>query len=162
MKGTMEDILILCIGDSNLIGDSLGPLIGSFMDRKVIEDNPSVKVIGTLENPIVYNDLIRITEHLNKRKQEYTTIITIDSALGSSQNIGKIIMDNSTLCAGNGVNSGQELISDISIRGIVGKNYEDAKRNIQELKNVSTDLVEDMACKIIFTILNMFKCWTSI
>ena len=29
--------------------------------------------------------------------------------------------------------------------------------NIQELENVSTNLVENMACKIIFKILNLFK-----
>ena len=30
MEVILEEILILCIGDSKLIGDSLGPLIGSF------------------------------------------------------------------------------------------------------------------------------------
>lgn len=59
--------------------------------------------------------------------------------------------------AGSGVNTGKKLIGDISIRGIVGKNYDDIKQNIQELENVSTNLVENMACKIIFKILNLFK-----
>ena len=56
------------------------------------------------------------------------------------------------LCIGD-----SKLIGDISIRGIVGKNYDDIKQNIQELENVSTNLVENMACKIIFKILNLFK-----
>ena len=33
----------------------------------------------------------------------------------------------------------------------------DVKQNIIELESVSTDLVENMACKIIFKILNLFK-----
>ena len=139
----MEEILILCIGDSKLIGDSLGPLIGSFLERN--------------KSDIGYNDLIEIAKHINYNKEYYTTIITIDSALGSNQNIGKILIDNTTLCAGSGVNTGEKLIGDISIRGIVGKNYDDIKQNIQELENVSTNLVENMACKIIFKILNLFK-----
>ena len=146
----MEEILILCIGDSKLIGDSLGPLIGSFLERNKSDIGNNVKVLGTLEKPIGYNDLIEIAKHI-------TTISTIDSALGSNQNIGKILIDNTTLCAGSGVNTGEKLIGDISIRGIVGKNYDDIKQNIQELENVSTNLVENMACKIIFKILNLFK-----
>ena len=148
----MEEILILCIGDSKLIGDSLGPLIGSFLERNKSDIGNNVKVLGTLEKPIGYNDLIEIAKHINYNKEYYTTIITIDSALGSNQNIGKILIDNTTLCAGSGVNTGK-----ISIRGIVGKNYDDIKQNIQELENVSTNLVENMACKIIFKILNLFK-----
>ena len=135
----MEEILILCIGDSKLIGDSLGPLIGSFLERNKSDIGNNVKVLGTLEKPIGYNDLIEIAKHINYNKEYYTTIITIDSALGSNQNTGK------------------KLIGDISIRGIVGKNYDDIKQNIQELENVSTNLVENMACKIIFKILNLFK-----
>lgn len=153
----MEEILILCIGDSKLIGDSLGPLIGSFLERNKSDIGNNVKVLGTLEKPIGYNDLIEIAKHINYNKEYYTTTITIDSALGSNQNIGKILIDNTTLCAGSGVNTGKKLIGDISIRGIVGKNYDDIKQNIQELENVSTNLVENMACKIIFKILNLFK-----
>ena len=135
----MEEILILCIGDSKLIGDSLGPLIGSFLERNKSDIGNNVKVLGTLEKPIGYNDLIEIAKHINYNKEYYTTII------------------NTTLCAGSGVNTGKKLIGDISIRGIVGKNYDDIKQNIQELENVSTNLVENMACKIIFKILNLFK-----
>ena len=105
----MEEILILCIGDSKLIGDSLGPLIGSFLERNKSDIGNNVKVLGTLEKPIGYNDLIEIAKHINYNKEYYTTIITIDSALGSNQNIGKILIDNTTLCAGSGVNTGEKL-----------------------------------------------------
>ena len=125
MKHNVSEMLILCIGDSKLIGDSLGPLIGSFLERNKSDIGNNVKVLGTLEKPIGYNDLIEISKHINYNKEYYTTIITIDSALGSNQNIGKI--------------------------------YDDIKQNIQELENVSTNLVENMACKIIFKILNLFK-----
>ena len=154
----MGEILILCIGDSNLIGDSLGPLIGSFINKNnIIGNNSNIKVLGTLEKPIGYNDLIKIMQHIDDSKEDYSTIITIDSALGSSKNVGKILIDNSILCAGKGVNVGENLIGDISIRGIVGKNNNDAKKNIKELANVSTNLIENMACKIIFTIFNLLK-----
>ena len=153
----MEEILILCIGDSKLIGDSLGPLIGTFLEKNKSTIGNNVKILGTLEKPIGYNNLIEMAEHLKCNKKDYITIITIDSAFGSNQNIGKILIDNTILYAGNGVNRGEKLIGDISIRGIVGQNYDDVKQNIIELESVSTDLVENMACKIIFKILNLFK-----
>ena len=59
----MEEILILCIGDSKLIGDSLGPLIGSFLERNKSDIGNNVKVLGTLEKPIGYNDLIEIANN---------------------------------------------------------------------------------------------------
>ena len=70
----MEEILILCIGDSKLIGDSLGPLIGSFLERNKSDIGNNVKVLGTLEKPIGYNDLIEIAKHINYNKEYYTTV----------------------------------------------------------------------------------------
>mgnify|MGYP002957543937 CR=1 FL=1 len=67
----MEEILILCIGDSKLIGDSLGPLIGSFLERNKSDIGNNVKVLGTLEKPIGYNDLIEISKHINYNKEYY-------------------------------------------------------------------------------------------
>ena len=67
----MEEILILCIGDSKLIGDSLGPLIGSFLERNKSDIGNNVKVLGTLEKPIGYNDLIEIAKHINYNKEYY-------------------------------------------------------------------------------------------
>lgn len=126
------------------------------MERNKSDIGNNVKVLGTLEKPIGYNDLIEIAKHINYNKEYYTTIITIDSALGSNQNIGKILIDNTTLCAGSGVNTGKINRRYINKR-YCWKNYDDIKQNIQELENVSTNLVENMACKIIFKILNLFK-----
>ena len=50
----MEEILILCIGDSKLIGDSLGPLIGTFLEKNKSTIGNNVKILGTLEKPILY------------------------------------------------------------------------------------------------------------
>ena len=68
MEVILEEILILCIGDSKLIGDSLGPLIGSFLERNKFDIGNNVRVLGTLEKPIGYNYLIGIEKHINYNK----------------------------------------------------------------------------------------------
>lgn len=147
----MNNILFLCIGDSNIVGDSLGPLIGSFIQRNkdTIQTSMNIEVIGTMDFPINY---ITINNIINNPK-ENTFIIIIDSALGSESNIGKIIIDEDRLCAGQGVNKGKYLSGDITIRGVVGKNHNNANLNTIELKNVSSIQIENMAYNIISTII---------
>ena len=149
----MNNILFVCIGDSNIVGDSLGPLIGTFIQKNkhTIQTNSNINVIGTMEFPIGYDT---INEKINcTRENDNTFIIVIDSALGSENNIGKIIIDESNLCAGNGVNVGKYLVGDITIRGIVGKNHNNKKSNSIELRNIPTIKIDNMAHKIISTII---------
>ena len=56
MEEVLENILFLCIGDSNIVGDSLGPLIGSFLEENKYKYK-NIKVAGTIENPIRYKDI---------------------------------------------------------------------------------------------------------
>lgn len=147
----MDNILFLCIGDSNIIGDSLGPLIGSFIkkNKSMIQTNTNIDVMGTMEDPIGYQSI----KDVIMKVKENTFIIIIDSALGSQKNIGKIIIDESDLCAGLGVNEGKYLYGDVTIRGIVGKNHNNVKSNTLELRNISTIKIDNMALKIISLII---------
>ena len=148
----MKKILFICIGNSNIIGDSLGPLIGSFLQEyaNTILKNTKIEVQGTIENPIGYNRINKLEYNNNK----YTNVIIIDSALGNEKNIGKVLIDTSYLYAGNGTNDGKRLEGDIIIRGIVGKNHHNTKRNISELLQVNTHIIEQTATKIITTIIS--------
>ena len=40
----MNNILFVCIGDSNIVGDSLGPLIGTFIQKNkhIIQTNSNI------------------------------------------------------------------------------------------------------------------------
>ena len=151
----MNNILFLCVGDSNIIGDSLGPLIGSFIknNKNMIFPKKKIEVIGTMNKPIGYNSLDGYINKNNEIKGNNTFIIIIDSALGSRKHIGKIIVDKSSLYAGNGINEGKILKGDILIRGIVGKNYNDNILNSRELKNIKAKEIDNIASKIIINIL---------
>lgn len=43
-----EDTVIVCIGTPRIIGDSLGPLVGTYIEQQ----DKNIKVYGTIENPV--------------------------------------------------------------------------------------------------------------
>lgn len=147
----MKDILFVCIGNGNIVGDSLGPLVGSFL--KIYEKtNKNIEVLGTIDNSIGYKKLGKDLENIIREKKD-RYIIVIDSALGEEKNIGKIMISKNRLYAGSGVNRAKVLKGDIVIRGIVGKNHNNIKLNIKELEKINQSKIEEIACKIIFEII---------
>lgn len=106
--------LLLCIGTDRYIGDCLGPLVGTMLEKMKIRQ----PVFGTLENPI---------HAVNLKKQltyiEYTypnhKIIALDACLGSEENIGCIQLKHGSLYPGKGVGKKLPATGDISIVGIV-------------------------------------------
>ena len=144
----MKDILFVCIGNGNIVGDSLGPLVGSFL--KIYEKtNKNIEVLGTIDNSIGYKKLGKDLKNIIREKKD-RYIIVIDSALGEEKNIGKIMISKNRLYAGSGVNRAKVLKGDIVIRGIVGKNHNNIKLNIKELEKINQSKIEEIACKIIF------------
>lgn len=148
MEEILKSILFLCIGDSNIVGDSLGPLIGSFIEKNK-QKYKNVKVIGTIENPIRYKDIDKI------KREKSQHIIVIDSALGNEKNIGKLLINDSYLNAGTSINLGKKINGDIIIKGIVGKNHNNEKLNLVELKKVKYETINEIASRIIVTITPM-------
>lgn len=108
----MHNILFLCIGNSSIVGDSLGPLVGSFLQEYKKEFFYEVKhnqiinidILGTMKEPIGYKKINNISI-----SPKYDQIYIIDSALGNEKNIGKVLINNNKLCAGEGVNIGKTL-----------------------------------------------------
>lgn len=148
MEEVLENILFLCIGDSNIVGDSLGPLIGSFLEENIYKYK-NIKVAGTIENPIRYKDIDKIKRERNQH------IIVIDSALGNEKNVGKLLINDSYLNAGTSINLGKKIDGDIIIKGIVGKNYNNERLNYIELKRVKYETINEIASRIIVTITPM-------
>ena len=115
--------IIVCIGSDLVLGDSLGPLVGTFLRQK----NLCGYVYGTLNAPITAREIEYAKTYL-KLMHPHSTIIAVDAAIGDSNDIGLIKMNNCGLKPGLGVNKELGVIGDISIIGIVAgksnKNYE--------------------------------------
>ncbi len=145
----MENILFVCIGNGKIIGDSLGPLIGTVLEKnkRLIQNNVNIEVIGTFENPILYYNVEEFIKNIDS--QDYSEIVIIDSALGSKENIGKVMITPAEILIGVGVNRGRMVKGDIILKGVVGINYNNISRNLMELESVEAKQVEKIADKML-------------
>ena len=146
---SLENILFVCIGNGKIIGDSLGPLIGTVLEKnkRLIQNNINIDVIGTFENPILYYNVEEFIKNIDS--QDYSEIVIIDSALGSKENIGKVMITPAEILIGVGVNRGRMVKGDIILKGVVGINYNNISRNLMELESVEAKQVEKIADKML-------------
>jgi len=146
---SLKNILFVCIGNGKIIGDSLGPLIGTVLEKnkRLIQNNVKIDVIGTFENPILYYNVEEFIKNIDS--QDYSEIVIIDSALGSKENIGKVMITPAEILIGVGVNRGRMVKGDIILKGVVGINYNNISRNLIELESVEAKQVEKIASKML-------------
>lgn len=146
---SLKNILFVCIGNGKIIGDSLGPLIGTVLEKnkRLIQNNVKIDVIGTFENPILYYNVEEFIKNIDS--QDYSEIVIIDSALGSKENIGKVMITPAEILIGVGVNRGRMVKGDIILKGVVGINYNNISRNLIELESVEAKQVENIADKML-------------
>ena len=75
----MANYLFVCIGTNKIISDSFGPRVGEKLKTKLYQ-YPSIRIFGTMENPIHFQNAKTFLQQLDLTKQE--KIIILDSALG--------------------------------------------------------------------------------
>lgn len=129
-----SDYLFLCVGSDKIIGDCYGPLVGQKLKEGFKNTYQNIHVYGTLDEPI---SAVNLESIVNKIYKNYSNpcIIAIDSALGAQDNIGKILVTDKKMQCGKGTNKKLIAIGDISIKGIVAKDYKMPKYNFQALQN---------------------------
>ena len=132
--------IFICIGSDLVLGDSLGPLVGTFLKRKRV----SSYVYGTLNYPITAKEIEYAKKYLKQMHPESITI-AIDAAVGSAEDIGLIRVLNKGLKPGLGVEKNLSVIGDISIVGIVS---EKSLKNYSLFNLTRLNLVYKMAEKI--------------
>lgn len=108
-------IVFVCIGTDRSTGDSLGPLVGTFLEDKRLD---SFFVYGTLENPIhAVNMADKIAEIQKRHFNPF--IIGIDACLGRLKSVGVIQVGEGPVKPGAGVNKELPEVGHMHITGIV-------------------------------------------
>lgn len=114
--------IVVCVGSDLVLGDSLGPLIGTMLRK----NNVSSYVYGTLNYPVTAKEVEYASVYLKKMHPD-SIIIAIDAAVGEEEDVGLIRILNKGLKPGLGVQKNLASIGDVSIIGVVApksiKNY---------------------------------------
>jgi putative sporulation protein YyaC len=141
--------IIICIGSDLVLGDSLGPLVGTILKKK----NSDLYVYGTLNNPVTAKDVDVVRKNV-KIMHPNTICIAIDASIGDVDDVGIIKVINKGLKPGLGVNKNLGVIGDVSIIGVVAskslQNY-----NLYNLTRLN--LVYKMAEQIADGIINFIN-----
>ena len=135
------EIVFLCIGTDRMIGDCLGPLVGTGLQEKIQPYNISnITIYGTLKENLCYTNIKDTLKDIPKRHKN-PCIIAIDAALSQEENIGKIFIKKEKMHLGKGLYKSKVEVGNISIKVVVGKNYKLSKYNFASLQNVSLNEV---------------------
>ncbi|SFS37125.1 spore protease YyaC [Marininema halotolerans] len=112
---TASEYAILCIGTDRSTGDSLGPLVGSQLEKIT---SPNIQVYGTLDEPV---HAVNLRQTLLKMRKELRSprVIAVDACLGQLSSVGWIQVGNGPLKPGAGVNKQLPEVGQIHITGIV-------------------------------------------
>ena len=106
--------VFICIGSDLVLGDSLGPLVGTMLKNK----NLKSYIYVTLNFPITAKEIEYARVYL-KQMHPNSIIIAIDAAVGQSDDVGLIKVSNSGVVPGLGVDKKLGTVGELSIVGVV-------------------------------------------
>ena len=134
-----EDVVLVNVGTDLIVGDCLGPLIGSNVTDKI----RNIKVYGTLDNLIHARNINYHIDTISKL-QEHSYIIAIDSCIGNHEDIGAVILSNRPVKPGAAFRDDLPSVGDCSVKGVVSSNKEFSSF----VSSVRLSLVFNIAFKI--------------
>lgn len=134
--------VIVCVGTDGVVGDCLGPLVGTMLKEK----NLPAFIYGELFNPITAMQIESIKEFIQKTHPD-SKVLVIDAAVGEQEEIGLIKITSQGIKPGLGAKKDLPILGDISIVGVVAK-----KGKVADLKSVRLRTIYKMAQEIALAI----------
>lgn len=141
-----KSITIVCIGSDRSTGDSLGPLIGTIIQKKA-KPIPYVNFVGTLQFPIHATNLKSTLKSIPKTD----FIVAVDASLGKIKEVGLVKYKRKSLQPGEGLKKVLPPVGDVHVVGVV--NVESGELSYAVLQNTQLSVVYRMAEKIATTLL---------
>ncbi|EPE62268.1 putative sporulation protein YyaC [Exiguobacterium sp. S17] len=112
---THRPIVLVCIGSDRSTGDSLGPLVGTFLEEKMVRN---LHVYGTLTKPVHALNLVE-TLHAIQTRFHRPLIIAIDACLGRLSSVGYVFFSEGPLAPGAGVQKELPSVGEYNIKAVV-------------------------------------------
>ena len=134
------ELIFLCVGTDKIIGDAIGPIVGTKLEKELEKDNTNYKakninIYGKIGDTLNFKNARGLIQFMEKQYKN-PFIVTIDAALSERDNIGEIIINEGKIELGNSLGKGIEWNSNINIKGVVGNYSSNPQKNMETLKNV--------------------------
>jgi putative sporulation protein YyaC len=110
-----QRIVIVCVGTDRSTGDSLGPLVGTHLDKI---GPAGYHLFGTLHDPVHAMNLSDTVHSIHQQFHD-PFILAIDACLGQASSVGSIQIANGPLKPGAGVNKELPPVGHMHMTGIV-------------------------------------------
>ena len=136
-------IVIVCFGTPLVVGDSLGPKVGTMLKNY----NLPCYIYGTEDRPITAKNMAEYIAHVNLAHKG-AAVLSVDASLGKKEKIGQISVRKDGVCPA-GVKGQKLRFGDVGVLGVVGENNDNP---MGELLAVKEDYVSNMAYKIAIVI----------
>lgn len=133
--------IFICIGSDLVLGDSLGPLIGT----KIKEEKLPVYFYGSLNFPVTAKEIDYVKTYLKEFHPE-SFVVAIDAAIGDENDVGLIKVSDKGVKPGLGVKKQLGTVGDCGIIGIVAKR---SHNNVELFNLTRLNLVYKMSERII-------------
>lgn len=111
----MKEIALVCIGTDRSTGDSLGPLVGTLLEKNATQ---GIQIYGTLDRPVHAMNLKDTLDHIQLSSPD-ALVIGIDACLGQLKNVGFLQVGLGPVRPGAGVNKQLPEVGQIHITGTV-------------------------------------------
>ncbi|MFC5530869.1 spore protease YyaC [Cohnella yongneupensis] len=111
---SLTGLAFVCIGTDRSTGDSLGPIVGTMLEERGINN-----VIGTLREPCDADRLPLLAERFAIEAAEGLIHIAIDACLGRPESVGAYLVSSGPLVPAQSVGRGFPPIGAYSIAAIV-------------------------------------------
>lgn len=144
-------VTVVCVGSDRSTGDSLGPLVGSRLEKAAL---PGLVVRGTLEDPVHAANLAEHVAHLKQQSDQM--VVGIDACLGKAENVGTVCIKRGPLRPGTGVNKDLPAIGQLHIVGVVNVG---GFMEYFVLQNTRLSLVIRLADLIAESVIDAFSLW---
>lgn len=118
-----REFVVLCIGSDRSTGDSLGPLVGTNLERLLAKESTgnrraAVRVLGTLDNPVHAANLEANLQGISRGPSPPLTL-AVDACLGRADHVGMVTVGLGPLRPGAGVNKILPRAGDLYMTGTV-------------------------------------------
>ena len=108
-----QQMTFCCIGTDRSTGDSLGPLVGSYLKSSL---SFPFQIIGTLQSPL---HALNLEETVNDLQAQQPFVVAIDACLGEENAVGLIVLNDGPIFPGKAVKKQLPPIGNIAIKGVV-------------------------------------------